>query len=135
MEGNILTSPSLSFFSDEHIFRITAIILSCVIFSLVVVLGLLLWRQRRMLSEQSNASDGSSCSSDKQDNLQTNPKSEAGLDMELCPRISDRQPREQPEYQGLQDNNEPKEYSNLDFKRNGKVKDEGGIDPLGGSWV
>lgn len=119
---------ALSFFSDEHIFRITAIILSCVIFSLVVVLGLLLCRQRRMLSEQSNASD-------EQDNLQTNPKSEAGLDMELCPRISDGQPCEQPEYQGLQDNNEPKECSNLDFKRNGKVKDEGGFDPLGGSWV
>lgn len=88
---------SALFFSDEHNFRITAIILSCVIFSLVAVLGLLLCRQRRMLSEQSNASD-------EQDNLQTHPKSEAGLDMEPCPRISDGQPREQPEYQGLQDN-------------------------------
>lgn len=124
---------ALSFLSGEHIFRIAVIVLSCVLFLLVVVNGLLFWRQRRMLSDKTNASDGSSCN--QQDTSRTKAKSEPGLAMEISSRISDGHPRGQPEYQGLQDNNEPKGYSNLDLQGNKKEKDEDGLDPIGGSWV
>ena len=101
------------------------IALSCVAVFLLVVIGLLLWRQRRAFTRKANTSDKCTCDKSGRHNTSRDEQvSEPGLYIELKPRTLEGQSRAAPEYQELQSKKETPGYYNLGVIRGQTSTDE-----------
>ena len=103
------------FFIDQYlVFRVTVIAFSCVAFLLLIVIGLLLWRLRRVLPRKASTLDKySGDKSGRHDTSRNEHVSEPGPYMELKPRTLEGQSHAVPEYQELQSKKEATGYYNL----------------------
>lgn len=97
----------------------TVITLSCIVFVLLVVIGVLIWRVRRALpNNRTTTADKAIIDNVGQSDSPRNQHvSEPGLYMELHPRPSEGQSRAPPEYTSLQGRNKNSEYYNVGFSK------------------
>ena len=105
-------------------FRASDITLSCIVFTLVVVIGVLIWRLRRVqTNNRTETVDKAVIDETVQSALPREQHiSEPGSYMELRPRPSEGQSRVPPEYQSLQDSHVASAYYNVGFEKGSKGK-------------
>ena len=99
----------------------TAITLSCIVFVLLVIIGVLIWRLRRA-SPTKRATTADKVITDnvgQPDSPRDQHVSEPGSYMELHPRPSEGQSRAPPEYNSLQGRDKNTEYYNVGFSKGG----------------
>jgi len=109
----------------NNIFLVVTIVLSCVVVLSFIVIGLLIWRQRR--PSRNTVSSLETYTSDEGGRVDTTRDkhvSEPGSYMELHPRTSDGQPIALPEYQSLQYTTKTSGYYNTGFNRGNRAQDE-----------
>ena len=105
---------------------------SCVAVLLLIVIGLLLWRLRRVLTRKANTSDNYICDKgERHDTSRDEHFSEPGPYTELKPRTLDGQSRAAPEYQELQSKKETPGYYNLGVNRRRRSADEQVYEQMG----
>ena len=112
-------------FLDVHNFRVVVIALSCIVFVLLVVIGVLIWRNRR--SEPNNRTTRNKNITDEigqPKSPRDQPVSEPGVYMELHPRPSDGQSRAPAEYQTLQGRHMTSGFYTDGFKGGSKKEGE-----------
>ena len=121
----MLPSSSYFFIDQSLVFRVTVIAFSCFAVLLLIVIGLLLWRQRKPFTRKANTSDKYTCEkSGRHDTSRDEQVSEPGPYMELKPRTLEGQSRVAPEYQELQSKKETPGYYNLGVIRGQTSADE-----------
>ena len=110
----------------QNIFKASTIALSTLVFVLLVVIGVLVWRLRR------NVQNNKTSTADKNitDNFgqarssRSHHVSEPGDYMELDPRPSEGQSRAPAEYQTLQGRHMTSGYYNVEFKGGNREKED-----------
>ena len=119
----------------HHILRVAVIALSCIVFVLLVVIGVLIWRIRR--AEPNNRTTVNKVISDnigQPKSPRAQHVSEPGVYMELGTRPTDGQ--SPAEYQTLQGSHVTSGYYNVGFKEGSKkTEDEEVYDEVGNSQV
>ena len=95
----------------------TVITLSCMLFVLLVVIGVLVWRLRRALPNNASSTEDRSITDDVGQGVSPRDQhmSEQGSYLELRPRALEGQSPEPPEYKSLQSEDENTEYYNVGF--------------------
>ena len=95
----------------------TVITLSCMLFVLLVVIGVLVWRLRRALPNNASSTEERSITDDVGQGVSPRDQhmSEQGSYLELRPRALEGQSPEPPEYKSLQSEDENTEYYNVGF--------------------
>ena len=116
------------------------IALSCIVFVLVVVIGVLIWRLRRTVANNRTTTSGKAFTDDvgQPDSPHDQHVSEPGSYMELHPRPLQEQLPAAPNYQALQGKNKAPEYYNVGFNKENKEKEDTEIyDEIGNAqcWV
>ncbi|KAJ7358728.1 hypothetical protein OS493_021499, partial [Desmophyllum pertusum] len=110
----------------HNIFNASVIALSCIVFVLVVVIGVLIWRLRRTVANNRTTTSGKAFTDDvgQPDSPRDQHVSEPGSYMELHPRPLQEQLPAAPHYQALQGKNKAPEYYNVGFKKENKEKED-----------
>lgn len=106
----------------KRTFNATVITLSCIVFVLLVVIGLMIWRARRALPNNRATTAADKAITDsvgKPDSPHDEQVSEPGLYMELHPRPSEGRLRATPEYMSIQGRNKNSDCYNVGFKNRG----------------
>ena len=104
----------------QHILRVAVISLSCIVFVLLVVIGVLIWRIRR--AEPANKAINDDIGQPKSPRVQH--VSDPGVYMELQPRPTDGHSRAPAEYLTLQGRHMTSGYYNGGFKAGGKKEED-----------
>lgn len=104
------------------------IVLSCIVFVLLVVIGVLIWRQRRTVPKNRTTSAGKTFTEDagQPDSPRDQHVSEPGSYMELHPRPSQEQ-SPAAHYQTLQDENKAPGYYNVGLNKENKNNEDAEI--------
>lgn len=108
-----------------HNFRVVVIALSCIVFVLLVVIGVLIWRNRRFEANNRTTTRNKNITDEigQPKSPRDQPVSEPCVYMELHPRPSNGQSRAPAEYQTLQGRHMTSGYYNGGFK-GGSKKEE-----------
>ena len=115
-------STGFYFLTDAKLtYNATVITLSCIVFVLLVIIGVLIWRARRALPiNRATTTDKVITDNVGQpDSPRDQHGSEPDPYMELHPRPSEGQSRAPPEYKSLQGKNKNTEYYNVGFSKGG----------------
>ncbi|KAJ7358805.1 Cell adhesion molecule [Desmophyllum pertusum] len=124
--GESRTATILIVADVHNIFIASVIALSCIVFVLVVVIGVLIWRLRRTVANNRTTTSGKAFTDDvgQPDSPRDQHVSEPGSYMELHPRPLQEQLPTAPHYQALQGKNEAPEYYNVGFNKENKEKED-----------
>ena len=110
------------FWTDvKRTFNSTVITFSSIVFVLLVVIGVLIWRVRRALPNNRTTTADKAITENvgPPDSPRDQHVSEPGSYMELHPRSSEGQSHAPPEYKSLQGRNKNPEYCNVGFSKRG----------------
>jgi len=105
----------------KRTYNATVIALSCIVFVLLVVIGVLIWRLRRAspINRATTADKVITDNVGQPDSPRDQHVSEPGLYMEVHLRPSEGQSRAPPEYESLQGRDKNAEYYNVGFSKRG----------------
>ena len=121
---NVFTGFCYFLTDVKRTYNATVITLSCIVFVVLVVNGVLIWRLRRA-SPDNRATTTDKVNTGQPDSPRDQPVSEPGSYMELYPRLSEEQSRAPPEYQSLQDIDKNTEYYNVGLSKQGRGRKRG----------
>ena len=116
----------------RNILFIAVIALSCVVALLLLTIGLLLWRHKRVPVDKRNTSDTYTCEkSGGRETPRDQPMSDPGTYMELQSRPSEIHSRSLSECQTLQGKRATPGYYNVGFNKGKMARDEEVYDEIG----
>ena len=112
-----ISSDCYSLTDGNSVLYATVITLSCMLFVLLVVIGVLVWRLRRALPNNTSSTEDKSITDDVGQGVSPPDQhlSEEGSYLELSPRALEGQSSGPPEYKSLQSKDEDTEYYNVGF--------------------
>ena len=109
----------------QHILRVAVIALACIVFVLLVVIGVLIWRIRRAEPNNRTTTANKAITDDiGQPKSHAQHVSEPGVYMELHPRPTDGQSGAPAEYQTLQGRHVTSGVYNVGFKEGSKKEED-----------